>query len=411
MTSAPPALPSKPYIAAILLGGGTGKRFKESLKSPLNTENASLPKQYLLLNGKPIIHHAAEALLPYVDLIQPVGDREKLVATLPKDKKILPPVSGGTERQDSVRNGLEALSRLSKTPDLVLIHDGARPLVPSACIENVLEALNDYYGAIPARKVTDTIKRVENDVIVATVERDNLRRAQTPQGFHFQLFLDLHRKDNNNKCTDDIALLEAAGFETKVVEGSERNIKVTVEEDLNFLKTMFSQTSSPAPLLPHIGNGYDVHAFEAGRPLMLGGVEVPHTHGLAGHSDADVVLHALCDALYGAMNEGDIGRHFPPSDNQWKSANSRQFLEHAIDFLRQKNGRLINADITLICEAPKISPHAEKMMQKMAEIMDVSPKRISLKATTTEKLGFTGRKEGIACFATVSVLLPDIEEN
>ncbi|KMQ88426.1 bifunctional enzyme [Lasius niger] len=173
---------------------------------------------------------------------------------------------------------------------------------------------------------------------------------------------------------------------------------------------MFSHSSSPNALVPYIGNGYDVHAFEAGRPLMLGGIEIPHSHGLAGHSDADVVLHALCDALYGAMNEGDIGRHFPPSDNQWKSANSRQFLEHAIGLLRQKGGRLINADITLICEAPKISPHAESIMQKIAEIMQVSQKRISLKATTTEKLGFTGRKEGIATFANVSVLLPDLEE-
>ncbi|QCE35410.1 2-C-methyl-D-erythritol 2,4-cyclodiphosphate synthase [Acetobacteraceae bacterium] len=410
MPSLFPKLPHKPYVAAILLGGGTGKRFKESLKSPRNEQEAELPKQYLSLNGKPIIAHAADALLPYVDILQPVGDTERLDHIFQNNPKILSSVVGGKERQDSVRNGLEALAKLSPSPDIVLVHDGARPLVPASSIHNVLDALSDFTGAIPARKVTDTIKKVEKEIILSTVERDNLRRAQTPQGFHFKLFLDLHRQQKENKCTDDIALLEAAGFKTVVVEGSERNIKVTVEEDLNFLKTMFKASSPLSTLVPHIGNGYDVHAFESGRPLILAGIQIPHSHGLAGHSDADVVLHALCDAIYGAMNEGDIGRHFPPSDNQWKSADSRQFLEHATHLLHQRQGRLINADITLICEAPKISPHAQKMMHKIAEIMDVSPKRISLKATTTEKLGFTGRKEGIAAFATVSILLPDSDE-
>jgi 2-C-methyl-D-erythritol 4-phosphate cytidylyltransferase/2-C-methyl-D-erythritol 2,4-cyclodiphosphate synthase len=382
-------------VAAILLAAGTGSRYAATTGSPI-------PKQYVLLAGRPVIRHAAEALLPHVACIQPVGHPESLSDAL-DGLAVLPPVAGGETRQASVRAGLEALDRLpaGQKPDLVLVHDGARPYLTPKLIRNVVEALAAHPGAIPAVPVADTLKRGKDGVIDGTVSRDNLFRAQTPQGFRFSLFLDLHRASASLSATDDAKLLEDAGFSVALVPGDDDNIKLTYEDDLVRLERLIGPT-----LLPRVGLGYDVHAFEEGRPLILCGITVPHTLGLAGHSDADVGIHALCDAIYGALAEGDIGRHFPPSQNEWKNADSARFLVHAGQRIRERGGMLINADLTLICERPKIGPHAQAMRERLAALLEVDVERISVKATTSERLGFTGREEGIACAATVSVLVP-----
>ncbi|MBS1033823.1 bifunctional 2-C-methyl-D-erythritol 4-phosphate cytidylyltransferase/2-C-methyl-D-erythritol 2,4-cyclodiphosphate synthase [Gluconobacter cerinus] len=382
-------------IAALLLAAGRGRRFAAG--SP---EDEGSSKQFRMLRGKPVIRRAAEALLPHVDILLPVGD-DPLLADSLAGLNVLPPVSGGAERHDSVRNGLETLANLAEPPDLVLVHDGARPCVPPEVVQNVIEALKAHAGVIPAVAVSDTIKKVENGIIVDTVSREGLWRAQTPQGFHFPTLLELHRTQRDAR-TDDAALLEHAGHPVAIVQGSDNNIKLTVAEDLMRLEGVIDGN-----LLPRVGLGYDVHAFEEGRKLILCGIEVPHTKGLAGHSDADVGIHTLCDAIYGALAEGDIGRHFPPTDNEWKDIDSARFLIHAGERIRARGGFLVNADITLICERPKIGPHAKAMQDRLAELLQVNVSRISVKATTSERLGFTGREEGIAATAAVSIMVPD----
>lgn len=385
-------------IAAILLAAGSGRRFADASTAPVSSP-AATPKQYMLLGGKPVIRHAAEALRDHVTLIQPVGDDPLLVQAL-DGIDTLPPVAGGRERQDSVRAGLEALAKLPEPPDLVLVHDGARPYVPADVVRNVLDALAQHPGAIPAVAVADTLKRGRDGLVDTTVSRESLWRAQTPQGFHFPLLLALHRT-HQGPVTDDAALLEAAGHPVALVQGAEDNIKLTLPEDLVRLERLLGSTP-----LPRTGLGYDVHAFEAGRPLILCGITIPHDRGLAGHSDADVGIHTLCDAIYGALAEGDIGRHFPPTDNEWKDMDSARFLIHAGERIRQRGGMLINADVTLICERPKIGPHAQAMRERLAALLRVDVDRISVKATTSERLGFTGREEGIAATAVATVLVP-----
>ncbi|MDG6094462.1 bifunctional 2-C-methyl-D-erythritol 4-phosphate cytidylyltransferase/2-C-methyl-D-erythritol 2,4-cyclodiphosphate synthase [Acetobacter sp. AN02] len=382
-------------VAAILLAAGTGSRYARE-------SGTSTPKQFLQIGGKPVIRHAAEALLPHISILQPVGHPESLSEAL-SGLSVLPPVPGGEMRQDSVRAGLEALDRLpeAERPDLVLVHDGARPCVPARLTESVIAALAEHSGAIPAVRVADTLKRGENGVISGTVSREGLYRAQTPQGFRFPLLRDLHRNASSAEATDDALLFESAGFSVALVPGSEDNIKLTYEEDLMRLERLIGPT-----LLPRTGFGYDVHAFAENRPLIMCGIPIPYDRGLAGHSDADVGIHALCDAIYGALAEGDIGRHFPPSENKWKDADSSRFLVHAGELIRKKGGMLVNADVTLICERPKIGPHAQAMRERLASLLQVDINRISVKATTSEKLGFTGREEGIACSATATVLVP-----
>ena len=384
-------------IAALLLAAGSGRRF-----------GSPTAKQYLPLGTRPVIRHAAVALLPYVDLLQPVGDATLLAEALHTLDKIRPAIAGGETRQQSVRRGLEALDRLppDQRPDLVLVHDGARPYVPAALVQAVIAALATHRGAIPCIPLADTLKRVTGDLITATVPRHGLYRAQTPQGFDFATLLALHRTHDETELTDDAALLERAGVPIAMVEGAEDNIKLTYGDDLMRLERLIG----PA-LLPRTGTGFDVHAFDVRasgepRPLMLCGIEVAHERGLAGHSDADVGLHALCDAIYGALAEGDIGRHFPPSENAWKDADSARFLIHAGGRIAARGGILVNADVTLICERPKITPHSEAMRARLAELLRTDISRISVKATTTERLGFTGRGEGIACQASATVLLP-----
>ena len=375
-------------IAAILVAAGTGSRF-----------GGDTLKQLVLLQGKPVLRHAAEALLPHIDLLQPVGDAARLGPAL-EGISHLPIVPGGAERQDSVRAGLQALT--PHAPDIVLVHDAARPFIPPGTVEAVLTALASHPGAVPALPVSDTLKRGKDGAIAETVPRQNLFRAQTPQGFDFSILLRLHLQAAHSAATDDAALLEAAGLPVALVAGAEQNIKLTVAADLPRLAHL-----SGAGMIPRIGTGFDVHALEAGRKMILCGIEIPFEQGLAGHSDADVGIHALCDAIYGALAEGDIGRHFPPSEADWKDADSARFLIHAAGRIKARGGRLANADITLICERPKITPHAGAMSARLAELLDVPIDRISVKATTTERLGFTGRGEGIAANASVIILVPD----
>jgi 2-C-methyl-D-erythritol 4-phosphate cytidylyltransferase / 2-C-methyl-D-erythritol 2,4-cyclodiphosphate synthase len=375
-------------IAALLLAAGTGSRF-----------GGPVPKQFATLAGRPVLRHAAEALLAggHVGRLQPVGEAEAIapvLAGLPH----APIVAGGATRQASVRAGLEALA--PHAPDVVLIHDGARPFLPEGTISALLGALETHPGAIPALPVADTLKRGEAGRIIETVPRAGLFRAQTPQAFRFADILAAHRAATE-EATDDAALLEAMGRAVALVEGSERNVKITRPEDLPRMERDFT-----ARMLPRVGTGFDVHRLVPGRPLVLCGVVVPHELGLDGHSDADVGIHALCDAIYGALGEGDIGTFFPPSQMKWKDADSAQFLVHAAGRIAARGGVLVNADVTLICERPKIGPHAAAMRARLAELMGVDVARVGVKATTTERLGFTGRGEGIAAQTAVSLLVP-----
>ncbi len=378
-------------VVAILLAAGQGTRF-----------GADRPKQYLAMGGKPVLRHAAEALLAegLVAALQPVcpaGDEAALAAML-AGLPALPPVAGGATRPASVRAGLAALR--GRAPDIVLVHDSARPVVPRGTVAALLAALETAPGAIPAQPVSDTLKRGEGGMIAATVARAGLFRAQTPQAFRYATLVAAHAGAADD-ATDDAELLERMGAPVALVPGSEHNVKITFPEDL-------SRVTIPTPqMVCRVGTGFDVHRLVAGRPLILCGLTVPHEMGLDGHSDADVGIHALCDAIYGALGEGDIGAHFPPSQMTWKDADSAQFLEHAAARIAARGGRLVNADVTLVCERPKIRPHVEAMRARLAALLGVEVARIGVKATTTERLGFTGREEGIAAQAAVSILIAD----
>jgi 2-C-methyl-D-erythritol 4-phosphate cytidylyltransferase/2-C-methyl-D-erythritol 2,4-cyclodiphosphate synthase len=376
------------HIAAILVAAGSGSRF-----------GATTAKQFLPIAGKPSLRWAAEALAAYVDVLQPVGERAAIEAAL-AGLRYQAPVPGGATRQDSVRAGLEAL--VDAAPDIVLVHDAARPLIPAGTVAALLAALETHAGAIPAVPVADTLKRAASGRIEATVSRQGLFRAQTPQAFRFATLLALHRGPAHPNATDDAWLLEQAGHAVAIVAGADENVKLTYPEDFARLENLLS----PA-LFPRVGNGFDVHRLVAGRELILCGLKIPFQLGLDGHSDADVGIHALCDAIYGALAEGDIGRHFPPSEADWKDADSARFLRHAAERLAARGGRLVNADITLICEQPKITPHAPAMRARLADLLGVSEDRISVKATTSERLGFTGRGEGIAAQASVCLMVPE----
>ncbi|UPY39364.1 2-C-methyl-D-erythritol 4-phosphate cytidylyltransferase [Sediminicoccus sp. KRV36] len=379
-------------IVALLMAAGRGERF-----------GAPEPKQYALLLGRPVLRLAAEALLAggHVQQLQPVcaAGEEARVAAMLEGLPHLPPVTGGATRQASVKAGLAALAALN--PSIVLVHDAARPVIPPGTIPALLAALEQQAGAIPAQPVSDTLKRGAGGLIGETVPRAGLFRAQTPQAFRFETLRAAHDKAGA-EATDDAQLLEWLGEAVALVPGHESNVKITFPEDLLRVES----TLLPR-LLPRIGTGFDVHRLVPGRPLILCGITVPHALGLDGHSDADVGIHALCDAIYGALAEGDIGRHFPPSQMTWKDADSAQFLVHAMGRVAARGAMLVNADVTLICEQPKIGPHAPAMMARLAEIMGVAIGRVGVKATTTERLGFTGRGEGIACQAAVSLLVPD----
>ena len=345
-----------------------------------------------------MIRHAVDRLAPEVDLIQPVGDAAAIGAAL-DGVAFLPVVPGGATRQDSVRAGLEALA--PHAPEVVLVHDAARPYVPAGTVAALLAALEQVPGAIPAVPVADTLKR--GGATGTLPKRCRAPGCTGPRPL---------RLSASRCCSTCTAPRRPAPPTTppswrrpatrlRWCPGDEDNIKLTYKEDLVRLERVLAGT-----LIPRVGTGYDVHALTEGRKLILCGIEVPHDRGLAGHSDADVGIHALCDAIYGALAEGDIGRHFPPSEANWKDADSARFLRHAAGRIAARGGALANADVTLICERPKITPHAPAMIARLADILGVASGRISVKATTTEKLGFTGRMEGIAAQAVVTLLVP-----
>lgn len=379
---------------ALIVAAGRGRRF-----------GGEMPKQYLPLGGRMVLSHCLAAFVthPEVSGVRVVihPDDESLYELAAQGLRLMPPVHGGAERQDSVRLGLQSLK--DDPPDYVLIHDGARPFIEAGVISRTIAALSDHAGAIPAVAVADTLKRGENGMIVGTQERVNLWRAQTPQAFRYKDILAAHEALAGQSLTDDAALLEAHGQHVALAQGDDGNVKITTPHDLALAERRFQR-----PLMARTGNGYDVHKFkEGGDHVWLCGVKVPHNQGLEGHSDADVALHALTDAILGAIGAGDIGHHFPPSDMQWKGASSDRFLAHAASLVAAKGGRIVNVDLTIICERPKVGPHRPAMTARLAGILGIEQGRISVKATTTEGLGFTGRKEGIAAVATANVALGD----
>ena len=369
---------------------------------------APLPKQYLSLAGRPLLHHSAAAFAGHrlVDGVRVVihPDDRALYDEAVAGLDLLEPASGGESRQDSVRLGLISLEAMK--PERVLIHDAARPAVGADVIERVLDALDSAAGAIPALAVSDTLKRARgggcgNRLIAETVERAGLWRAQTPQGFRFADILDAHRAAEGRALTDDAAVAEAAGLAVSLVDGDEGNVKVTGEGDLARLAAM-----TGARLETRTGMGFDVHAFGPGDHLMLCGVRIDHDRGLVGHSDADVGLHALVDAVLGALGAGDIGDHFPPDDPQWRDADSTLFAAHARGLVAAAGGVISHLDVTLACEQPRIGPHRAAMVARVAEAFGIESGRVNVKATTTERLGFLGRGEGIAALAVATLRLP-----
>jgi 2-C-methyl-D-erythritol 4-phosphate cytidylyltransferase/2-C-methyl-D-erythritol 2,4-cyclodiphosphate synthase len=386
--------------AVIIVAAGRGTRA---------AGQAPKPKQYVDIGGEAVLTRSIAAFLGHgrIQIVQAVihpDDRElydAAIAALPSPK-LMAPVAGGRNRQQSVLAGLETLR--ASTPSKVLIHDAARPFISGAVIDRVLDALEDAAAALAALPLSDTLKAERNGLVTRTVSRDGLWRAQTPQGFRFSAILEAHRAAAlaaPEEFTDDASIAEWHGLDVAIVMGAERNIKLTTMEDFELAELVLA--SGRAPLEARTGTGFDVHAFEPGDSAILCGVAIPHDRKLAGHSDADVGLHALTDALLGAIGAGDIGRHFPPSDPQWKGADSSLFLAHTVTLLRGKGARIVNVDVTLICESPKIGPHAPAMRARVAEILGIGVGRVSVKATTTEGLGFTGRREGIAAMASATV--------
>tara|TARA_R100000365_G_C2746674_1_gene76051 strand:- start:1638 stop:2870 length:1233 start_codon:yes stop_codon:yes gene_type:complete len=386
-------------IVALVVAAGRGER----------AGAIGLPKQYRSVAGKPLLTRTLDALLAVktIDRVIAVigAGQEEMFADLGlSDARLAAPVIGGETRQVSVLKGLESLA--GQPPDIVLIHDGARPFVDAALIGNVIAALADADGALPVTLVTDTIKRsLDGKTVGGTEDRTQLFAAQTPQGFHFNAIYNAHRRaiEMSDGFTDDAAIAEWAGLSVALAQGNTRNIKITLPDDFERAERMMTEGQT---METRVGSGYDVHAFAEGDAVVLGNIAIPHTARLKGHSDADVVLHALADAIYGALADGDIGKHFPPGEMKWKDADSSIFLEHASELVRQRGGRLVHMDATIICEHPKIGPHVGAMRARIAEIARVSVDRVAIKATTSERLGFTGREEGIAAQAVATIELP-----
>ena len=390
-------MPRPERTAAILVAAGRGLR-----------AGAGGPKQYREIGGQTVIYRAMEAFCGHPDVfaVQPVvnPDDAAVFNAAVAGLRHQPPANGGATRQASVHAGLEALT--AEKPDIVLIHDAARPFVTPAVISRAIEAAGRTGAAIPAVAVTDTIKLVgaAGDV-EDTPDRARLRIAQTPQAFRFDVILEAHRKavrEGRNDFTDDAALAEWAGLTVATFEGDAANMKLTTPED--FVREEARLAAQLGDI--RTGTGYDVHAFGEGDHVMLCGVRVPHNKGFLAHSDGDVGLHALVDAILGALADGDIGSHFPPSDAKWKGASSDRFLKYAVERVTARGGRIANLEVTMICERPKIGPLRDTMRAKIADISGVNISRIAVKATTSERLGFTGREEGIAATASATIRLP-----
>lgn len=391
------------YNAALVVAAGSGVR-------------AGLlqgkPKQYCEIGGEPILRRTMSAFVNHpaihrvIAVIRP-GDEalyKEAMANISSDK-VLAPVPGGATRQLSVTAGLEALAALS--PDAVLIHDAARPFISAQCIGDTLDALKFSDGAIAAAPVTDTLKRADAGRIATTISRDGLWRAQTPQTFNYGKILGAHRaagQASRSDFTDDASIAEWCGLTVALIENASENMKITTSWDLQMADLIANGGASLGMPDVRSGTGFDVHAFEEGDYVTLCGIKIPHNKGLKGHSDADAGLHALTDALLGTIGAGDIGDHFPPSDPQWRGADSKIFLLHAVMLVRERGGRITNVDTTIVCERPKIGPHREAMCAKIADLLNIERDRVSVKATTSEGLGFTGRGEGISALATATVV-------
>ena len=386
-----------PKVAALVLAAGRGLR-----------SGGGIPKQYRAVGGEPVIRRSLQLFLrhPAVGAVQPVlhPDDRGLFEAATAGLAFLPPVFGGATRQGSVLAGLAALE--NSNPDIVLVHDAARPFASPALLDRAIAAAAASGAAIPATPVTDTIKAVGADGRVThTVDRATLRAVQTPQAFGFRTLLEAHRaaaRERRQDFTDDAALAEWAGLAVTTFEGETGNMKLTTAED--FGKAAAAEFDGLGDI--RTAMGFDVHTFGPGDHVMLGGVRIAHDQGVTGHSDADVALHALVDAILGALADGDIGAHFPPSDPQWRGASSDRFLRFAVDRVAARGGRIAHLDISIVCEAPKVGPHRDAIRARIAEIAGIGIDRVAVKATTNEKLGFIGRREGIVAYANATIRLP-----
>lgn len=384
-------------IAALIVAAGKGSRL-----------GAPLPKQYLPLGDAPVLRRTVQKFLNHhaigtVLVVIAPADRA-LYESAVGDLGLPEPVPGGATRQESVMNGLATLD--GKGIDQILIHDAARPFVSDNVISGVLDGLTAHPAVVPVVAVTDSVKVLDGDHLGADVDRSTLRRTQTPQGFAFETILAAHRQAAGQNLTDDAAVAAKAGHLVATSPGEELNFKITTNEDLGRARQIAADRPDAETREYRTGSGFDVHRFADNRPMIICGVELPYHKGLEGHSDADVGLHAITDALLGALADGDIGDHFPPTDPQWRGAESDVFLSFAKDRVKERQGRIMSVDVTLICEAPKIKPHRAAMRTRISEILGIDIERISVKATTTERLGFTGRAEGIAAQAVTTIEIP-----
>jgi 2-C-methyl-D-erythritol 4-phosphate cytidylyltransferase / 2-C-methyl-D-erythritol 2,4-cyclodiphosphate synthase len=394
---------------ALIVAAGRGSR-----AAPDSSDAA--PKQYTRLKGKTVLQHTIDRFtaLPEISNILVVihpDDHELYVDAVGQNSKLLAPVDGADTRQGSVLAGLQALEE--HAPNFVLIHDAARPFVSGDLVRRVLTALKNDLAAIPAVPIADTLRRSDKGFAGAVIPRDHVAAIQTPQVFAYRDIYNAHIwavADGNLNLTDDSEVAARAGIPVRIVDGDRDNIKITTPADFETAARLLGYEENRRAMNVRTGTGFDVHKFTDGDHVILCGIKIPHNQSLSGHSDADVGLHALTDAILGAIGAGDIGSHFPPSDAKWRGANSALFLEHAAKLVLEKTGRINHLDVTLICEEPKIGPHREAMCQRIAEIMVIPVSRVSVKATTSEGLGFTGRKEGIAAQAVATISLSDPEE-
>ena len=381
-------------VAALILAAGQGSR-----------AGTDIPKQFRQIGGKAVLAHSVEAFArhPAVGAVYLVigSGQQETVRTMIGDGQVTAIIQGADSRRGSVRAGLEAIAATGGA-DRVLIHDAARPFLSPSMIDQLLAALEQAPGAFPALPVADTLVKSTGNIAGDIVDRSELYRVQTPQAFHFESIIRAHRAwDSSREATDDAQMLREAGHDILMVPGDERLEKLTYPQDFARAEAQLASCRTT-----RVGMGYDVHRLAADEELWLCGVQVPHDRGLAGHSDADVAIHAIVDAVLGALSEGDIGSHFPPSDPQWRGAASSRFLEYAANRVTERGGRMEHIDVTIICEAPKIGPHRDAMRQRISKILAISLERVSVKATTTERLGFAGRREGIAAQAVATISLP-----
>ena len=375
-------------VTALIVAAGSGSRM-----------GSVVPKQFRVIAGKAVVAHAVDALRshPAIDAVRVVigAGQEDIARQALADRQVGELIIGGAERADSVRAGLDAVET-----DVILVHDAARPFCPHEVVDRLLQALEENEGAAPALPVADTLARADN-MLGEAVDRSGMVRVQTPQAFRFSSLVEGYALWTGPSPTDESTVMRAAGREVAIVEGDPMLEKLTTATDWQRAEAWLA-----SKLVPRTGLGFDVHAFAGDGPIMMGGIEIAHDRGLAGHSDADVVLHAITDALLGATGHGDIGQHFPPGDPQWRGADSSIFLTHAAELVRRAGGIVDFVDCTVICEEPKVGPHRDAMRSRVAEILEIPAGSVSIKATTTERLGFTGRREGIAAQAVASVRMP-----